>query len=104
MSMRYEKVKSSEWRIGDVILTSGLQVRIDREIEEYAGWGNAPGPIFHTRGIVVNIEQIDASDEWLSRFVRSDRRDGDGGEVRWTLQGNDHASWGRVIEAEEVSK
>lgn len=81
---------SSELRRGDTVKLHGMLVTLDRGITDFEGTN---GPAFASRGKVINIGDLDQLDPWLARFVRSDSRDDDEGDVRWTIQGNDLVRW-----------
>lgn len=89
---------SSQLTTGDVVLTHGMQVELDREVNAYPSQN---GGCFASRGRVVNIDTLE--DDWLVRFVKSDRREDDGDDVRWTIQGNDLVTWTIVDHEEEHS-
>ena len=99
---KYATKKSSELRQGDVVLTSGLRVLLDREITQYPHEphdGLTDGTVYACRGVVLNWADLRKSDPWLYNFVNADLRDDDDVEGldghfrRWTIQGNDLARW-----------
>lgn len=81
---------ASELAEGDIVLEHGMRLLIDRPIRQYE---DGALPVFNTRAQVLNIDEVEAADAWLARFVRADARDTDGDEVRWTVQSNDLHSW-----------
>jgi len=91
-------VSSSQLRKGDVVLTHGMRVLIDQDIQNYAG---AHGRVYHVNGLVTNIEEVLAENfipkSWLypDVFRGGWTKDWDA-DPRWAIQGNDHAHW--VIE------
>lgn len=79
-------LKSSELRPGDVVITHGMRCLIDLDIK--SGPDAYTGRVFFTSARVTNLEDVKREGfvplGWLSP---------DGDARRWTLQGNDNASW-----------
>jgi hypothetical protein len=99
--MNYRTVKTSELSMGDLVLCHGMLCLIDQPIEskDYPAMGTAAGPkVYWTRALVTNVAEL--SDQWLVGVTREyepwPNRHVPTGEHRWTIQGNDLATWSVV--------
>jgi sensor domain CHASE-containing protein len=88
-------LKSSELRKGDIVIQFGMRILIDQEIKDYPG---AYGDVYHTNGLVTNIEEVKEAEYipvgWLypDVFRGGWQKDYDA-DPRWVIQGNDLATW-----------
>ncbi len=92
----YSTVSTSELRAGDVVTTCGLRVLLHGEPRVYSTeeWaGSARGPVYVWPGLVLNeeeaVNEYRVPREWLHYDGSGQRHD----EARWTIQGNDLATW-----------
>lgn len=87
-----ERVPTSDLRADDVVLTHGLHVRLGerREYPDHAGTGTM---VYAFTGTILNPEYLttDAGRYSFGGIIALDGSDG------WTIQGNDYASWARVL-------
>lgn len=79
--MTITTVKSSELRDGDVVLTHGMRVKLDRPVATQLG---ANGLVFTWDGLVLNQAEVLAEGFITRGFIP---------DGRWTVQGNDLATW-----------
>jgi hypothetical protein len=104
----YETITTHDIRQGDVILSHGMELLIDREVIESKAHGVTEygGACFYTSALVLNWEEVQANgDDLLVSFIRSDmspdglaaRNGRRNTEPRWTIQGNKLAQWARLI-------
>ena len=79
-----------ELREGDIVWDAGMRILIDGKPQlSRSHPGNST---YWHRGLVLNIDEVEAA-----RFVPLswlyDGPEGDEGEPRWTIQGNEKARW-----------
>jgi len=108
-----EYVTTHELNVGDVILSHGMKLLIDRDIIQtsHPVDPDRGGPTFATAAVVLNWDEVqEKGDELLVYFIKSDmaeesHRTRNGlapyTEPRWTIQGNGFATWARVIEGDK---
>ena len=118
--MKYERITTHDIRVGDLIQSDSMKLRVDREpkqtqhpVREYGGITLATPAVIENWDELVREANEDRARDFgnsvacfiVSR-VQYDRfhaeamgREPDT-EPRWTIQGNGLAHWGRVIEEE----
>jgi len=97
-AVRYVTRHTGELAEGDVLSVHGMRLRLG-PVSTYAG--GQYGPVFHARGRVLNLEQLErraaeapyGDEAFCLRFIRAD-----GGT--WTVQGNRLAHWAVEVPAE----
>ncbi|MGH3402851.1 MAG: hypothetical protein ACRDRJ_10180 [Streptosporangiaceae bacterium] len=96
-SQQTRTIKSSEIRVGDVVRTHGMRVRIDRvrEFEPVDGRGDKGMPGYACAGTVLNLAEVLANDWVPASFLQTRKGDGyaEDRDDLWVVQGNDLASW-----------
>jgi hypothetical protein len=88
-------VKTSELRSGDVVLAHGMRLLIDRPIAQSTAHpaDDTRGPVLFTQALVLNRDDVPNSLVPIA-WTREWNRSGDNAnEHRWTIQGNDLATW-----------
>jgi hypothetical protein len=101
-----QSLKTSEIRPGDVVVSHGMRVRIDRTLtfgcEGHGHNGGTPHSdetctIYAHIGTVLNMAEVLNSKIVPASFLYSEERfnrgPGHGREDYWTIQGNDLATW-----------
>lgn len=93
-------VKTSELRDGDIVLTHGMRCLIDRplQISNSHPVARDGSRCRWTQALVLNREEVPGHVvpvSWTADWDRNRRGDDlpHDGEHRWTIQGNDLASW-----------
>lgn len=103
-----EYVTTHDIRQGDIVLSHGMELLIDKEVVQSKGHPvtDYGGACFYTSALVLNWDQVQADgDDLLVHFIRDDmspngyqaRNGRQRTEPRWTIQGNKLAQWARVI-------
>jgi hypothetical protein len=75
-------------RQGDVVLTHGMRVELDRPIRVHSDYSSSSGTVHSTVGRVLNVDDVRAAGIVPMGYLH---REGD--EYRWTIQGNALARW-----------
>ncbi len=85
-------VKTSELRVGDVVLTHGMRVRID-SIKSYKGSTGLPAA--SCSGTVLNLAEVLEEGYVPASFLRTRKSEGysEDRDDFWNVQGNDLATW-----------
>lgn len=86
-------VPTSELRDGDVVLRHGLRILIDRPFQVSACHGDLHGGVRYSAGLILNLDEVLADDPGMAAYVGIENADRTPGEPRWTIQGNDLATW-----------
>jgi hypothetical protein len=86
-------IPTGEIRVGDVVLTHGMRVRID-EIHTYEDHG----AVYACLGTVLNLDEVRAAGvvppSFLYKEARHSSKDAPGArEDHWNVQGNNLARW-----------
>ena len=113
MFPRYIVRKSSELRTGDIILNAGMKVLLDGAIqsrpyttEDQRAAHGGTDAVYWQRGLVVNLDEIE--DPWLVSVTREyqewPNRHIPTGEHRWTIQGNDLATWAVALHGPDTAE
>jgi hypothetical protein len=93
-AVEYVSKRTSELRVGDIVNCHGMRCEIDRELQvSLVHPADERGSVRWTQALVLNRD-----DEATNAVPRSWTRDWarnakPNGEHRWTIQGNDLASW-----------
>lgn len=92
-------VKTGEIRIGDIVLTHGMRVRID-EIRTYPGDAGQPETetVYACLGALLNLDEVREAGivprSFLYNEARHSSKDAPGArEDYWNVQGNNLARW-----------
>ena len=90
----YRYVKTSELRQGDIVNCHGLRCLIDGEIKVSKCHQHPACEVRYTSALVLNRDEVPASVVPLS-FTEDRSAYGikQSDEPRWTIQGNDLATW-----------
>jgi hypothetical protein len=91
--MTTQTVKTSQLRIGDVVLAHGLRLLIDRPLLQSTAHPVSTGPTLYTQALVLNRDDVPNSVVPISWTREWNRSGPDNDEHRWTVQGNDLAQW-----------
>lgn len=98
--MQKLSVKTSEIQVGDVVLTHGMRCLVDSplEISKCHGVGRDGSHCRYVKALVLNRDDEATNAvprSWTADWKRNGRYDAlpHDGEHRWTIQGNDLASW-----------
>lgn len=86
-------VPSSQLRQGDIVLTHGMRVLIDRDIRSYDGYGGRTA--YSTSGLILNVEEVRADSLVPNSFIT---------DGRWGVQGNDLRTWVVLARPEYVEE
>lgn len=100
----FETVNTSQLRTGDVVHTHGMRLLVDREVESYLD-GHVPvKTVYRTSAKVTNATELDdpfivhhMMAETYDHASRRWTRSADLNDARWTIQGNDFATWTREV-------
>src|SRR5580692_4058342 len=96
-------VKTSEIRVGDIVLNYGMRIRIDeiRVIDDSTSHG---GKVYCCLGTILNKDEAIEVHDIPRSFMFDNERDlhgpGHGREDFWNVQGNDLATW--TVERQEA--
>ncbi|MET9861994.1 hypothetical protein ABZY93_22285 [Streptomyces smyrnaeus] len=99
------RVDTSRLKVGDVVLEHGMRVKLDQEPRVYEGAGHEGRTVYAFDGLVENIDEVREQELVPIHFLYPDVfrggwcKDWDA-EPRWTVQGNDLATW--VIERDNA--
>jgi hypothetical protein len=91
--MTTQTVKTSQLRIGDVVLAHGLRLLIDRPLLESTAHPVSTGPTLYTQALVLNRDEVPNSVVPIAWTREWNRSGPSNDEHRWTVQGNDLAQW-----------
>jgi hypothetical protein len=91
------RVHTGELRVGDIVLSYGMRIRIDA-IREHRDEGSHGGVFWSSSGTVINLDEVRearfvpmswlCTETWVEGEAwTTDRRD------FWNVQGNDLATW-----------
>ncbi|BBX82153.1 hypothetical protein [Mycolicibacterium aubagnense] len=106
--MKTEMITTHDLRLGDVILSDGMVLKIDQEPQQtcHPVDNAAAGITLATRALIVNWDDMVERakvDTYITGFivgrVRDEMNRGAINEPRWTIQGNGWARWTRALEA-----
>ena len=113
MGKQVETITTHDIRVGDVILSNGMRLRVDHEPRQTDHPVDAAGITLVTDAVIENWDELvqrAESDKWVAGFivniVRSDMSPtghrarnalAPYAEPRWTIQGNGWAHWTREI-------
>ena len=91
-----EIVRTGQLRVGDVVLTHGMRVRIDA-VNQYGG-GHGGAPAWSCPGTVLSLAEVLAAKIIPAHFLTTEKWEDGRGWVtdrndHWTIQGNDLARW-----------
>ena len=94
-------LKTSELQLGDIVVSHGLKLLIDRDIliSESHPKDGPGGACRYTKALVLNRDDVPGTIVplgWTARWDRNRSYDDavpHDGEHRWTVQGNDLARW-----------
>jgi len=90
--MEHVTVVTSALRQGDVVNCHGMRCLIDRPVMKSSSHPKE-ADVRYTRALVINRDEVPASAVPYG-FTSADASRGDApNEHRWTIQGNDLASW-----------
>lgn len=94
----FDITKTSGLNVGDIVHVHGMEVLLDREPIEF---NSGHGPARSFSGRVLN--EWDLDDPFLLRHIHYWGSTGEYQDVpRWTVQGNDRASWAVHNDADAV--
>lgn len=86
-----EECNTSAIRVGDVIHHFCLRLKVDREIREVRSlYSDRGGTVWATSALIENWDQVA---DYVGDLADVD----DSGRRRWTIQGNNFATWTREV-------
>jgi hypothetical protein len=103
--MQHVTKLTSELQVGDIVRCHGMRCLIDREVEISRGHGDTPGvgdgKTRYVKALVLNRDEVSTAvvpysftADWDSYpSVNRSTPLPHHGEHRWTIQGNDRATW-----------
>lgn len=80
-------LNTSELQLGDVVHTHGMRVELDRTIRTVDRGDDLA--VYVTAGLVLNADEVIAAGQVPAGYLDTD----EGGRRRWTIQGNELATW-----------